>query len=395
MAHKKTRNERYAGGFPSGMEAFETLADPRNGRSKRHYFGEVLFIALAAMTCGLEGFDDFERFAKLKEDWLRKHLKLPNGTPSDDTFRRIFTALDPKGFVECFIAHVTTLRPELAGELIAIDGKTVRHSFKDGDPDNSIHLISAWASGSGLSLGQLLVDGKSNEITAVPKLLRQIEVKGATVSLDAMGCQKKIAQEIHFAGADYLLALKGNHGTLHAEVMALFEDPAALEYGCGQGRVVAEHHSGAEKGHGRIEQRSVKITDYLDWFEPNERKHWLGLRSVVEVTSTRELSNGSKSTEKRYYLTSHAPDAEKLLDLVRRHWGIENRCHWVLDVTFNEDQCRARMGHAAQNLALLRKLTLNFLRSDQTVKDTIRGKRIRAALCEKTLEAFLKLNNSK
>lgn len=395
MAHKKTRNEQYAGGFPSGMEAFQSLPDPRNGRSKRHYFGEVLFIALAAMTCGLEGFDDFERFAKLKEDWLRKHLKLPNGTPSDDTFRRIFTALDPKGFVECFIAHVATLRPEMAGELIAIDGKTVRHSFKDGDPDNSIHLISAWASGSGLSLGQVLVDGKSNEITAVPKLLRQIEVKGATVSLDAMGCQKKIAQEIHFAGADYLLALKGNHGTLHAEVMALFGDPAALEYGCSHGRVVTEHQSGAEKGHGRIEQRSVKVTDYLDWFEPDERKHWLGLRSVVEVTSTRELNSGDKSSEKRYYLTSHAPDAEKLLDLVRRHWGIENRCHWVLDVTFNEDQCRARMGHAAQNLALLRKLTLNLLRADQTVKDTIRGKRIRAALCEKTLETFLKINNSK
>lgn len=395
MAHKKTRNERYAEGFPSGMEAFETLADPRNGRSKRHYFGEVLFIALAAMTCGLEGFDDFERFAKLKENWLRKHLKLPNGTPSDDTFRRIFTALDPKGFVECFIAHVTTLRPELAGELIAIDGKTVRHSFRDGDPDNSIHLISAWASGSGLSLGQLLVDGKSNEITAVPKLLRQIDVKGATVSLDAMGCQKKIAQEIHFAGADYLLALKGNHGTLHAEVMALFGDPGALEYGCRQDRVVEEHHGGAEKGHGRIEHRSIKVTDYLDWLEPAERKHWLGLRSVVEVTSTRELNSGSKSIEKRYYLTSHAPEAEKLLDLVRRHWGIENRCHWVLDVTFHEDQCRARMGHAAENLALLRKLTLNLLRADQSVKDTMRGKRIRAALCEKTLEALLKISHSK
>lgn len=395
MAHKKTRNEQYAGGFPSGMEAFETLTDPRNGRSKRHYFGEVLFIALAAMTCGLEGFDDFERFAKLKEDWLRKHLKLPNGTPSDDTFRRIFTVLDPKGFVECFIAHVTTLRPELAGELIAIDVKTVRHSFKDGDPDNSIHLISAWASGSGLSLGQLLVDGKSNEITAVPKLLRQIEVKGATVSLDAMGYQKKIAQEIHFSGADYLFALKGNHGTLHAEVMALFEDPAALEYGCSQGRIAAEHQSGAEKGHGRIEQRSIKVTDYLDWFEPDERKHWLGLRSVVEVTSIRELNNGTTSKEKRYYLTSHAPDAQKLLDLVRRHWGIENRCHWVLDVTFHEDQCRVRMGHAAQNLALLRKLTLNLLRADQSVKDTMRGKRIRAALCERTLETFLKINVSK
>jgi predicted transposase YbfD/YdcC len=395
MAHKKTRNEQYAGGFPSGMEAFENLPDPRSGRSKRHYFGEVLFIALAAMTCGLEGFDDFERFAKLKETWLRKHLKLPNGTPSDDTFRRIFTALDPKGFVECFIAHVSSLRPDLAGDLIAIDGKTVRHSFKDGDPDNSIHLISAWASGSGLSLGQLLVDGKSNEITAVPKLLRQIEVKGTTVSLDAMGCQKKIAQEIHFAGADYLLALKGNHGTLHAEVVALFGDPAALKYGSSQGRVVAVHQSGVEKGHGRIEQRTVKVTDYLDWIEPAERKHWLGLRSVVELTSERELTNGERTTEKRYYLTSHAPDAEKLLDLVRRHWGIENRCHWVLDVTFNEDQCRVRMGHAAQNLALLRKLTLNLLRADQSVKDTIRGKRIRAALCEKTLEAFLKISHSK
>jgi predicted transposase YbfD/YdcC len=223
------------------------------------------------MTCGLEGFDDFARFAKFKEVWLSKHLKMPNGTPSDGTFCRIFIALDPKSFVKCFIAHVSTLRPELAGELIAIDGKTVRHSFKDGDPDNSIHLISAWASGSGLLLGQLLVDGKSNEITAVPKLLRQIEVEGATVSLDAMVCQKKIAQEIHFAGIDHLLVLKGNHGTLHAEVMALFGDQAALEYGCSQGRVVAEHQSGAEKGHGRIERRAVKVADYLDWFEPNER----------------------------------------------------------------------------------------------------------------------------
>ena len=343
------------------------------------------------MICGLEGFDDFERFAKLKESWLRKHLKLPNGTPSDDTFRRIFTALDPRAFVESFITHVTGLRPDLAGELIAIDGKTIRHSFKDGDPDNSIHLISAWASGCGLSLGQLLVDGKGNEITAVPQLLRQLDIQGAAVSLDAMGCQKKIAQEIHFAGADWLLALKGNHGTLHGEVTALFGDPAALDYGRSRGSVVLEHQGGAEKGHGRIEQRSIKVTDYLDWFEPDERKHWLGLRGVVEITSTRETRSGT-SIEKRYYLTSHAPAAEKLLDLVRRHRGIENRCHWVLDVTFNEDQCRARMGYAAQNLALLRKLTLNLLRADQSVKDTMRGKRIRAALCEKTLETFLKIN---
>jgi predicted transposase YbfD/YdcC len=206
-----------------------------------------------------------------------------------------------------------------------------------------------------------------------------------------MGCQKKIAQEIRFAGGDYLLALKANHGTLHGEVMALFADAEAMEYGRAKGSKVGLHDPGPEKCHGRIEHRVVKVTDYLDWFDPADRKHWLGLRSLVEVTSTRILK-GETSTEKRYYLTSHAPDAEKLGDLVRRHWGIENRCHWVLDMTFDEDGCRARKGNAAENLALLRKLTLNLLRHDQTIKDTMRGKRIRAALCEKTLETLLKLD---
>jgi len=392
MARKKTRSEEYAGGFPPGMEAFEELKDPRGGKAKRHYFGEVLFIALAAMICGMEGFDDFERFAKLKEKWLRRYLKLPHGTPSDDTFRRIFTALDPKAFVECFISHVRAIQPDLAGGLIAIDGKTIRHSFDQGDPENSIHLVSAWAADCGLSLGQLKVDGKSNEITAVPKLLRQLNVKGATVSLDAMGCQKKIAQEIRFAGGDYLLALKGNHGTLHEEVAALFADGQSLAYGESKGAALAYHNPGPEKGHGRIEHRTVRVTDYLDWFEPAERKHWLGLRSLVEITSTRQIKE-DVSIEKRYYLTSHKPEAEKLSDMVRRHWGIENCCHWVLDVTFDEDQCRARKGHAAENLALLRKLTLNLLRHDQKIKDTMRGKRIRAALCEKTLETLLKMSS--
>ena len=394
MARKTTRNEEYAGGFPPGMEAFQSLTDPRNGKAKRHYFGEVLCIALAAMVCGMEGFEDFERFAKLKETWLRGFLKLPHGAPSDDTFRRIFTALDPKAFVECFITHVRSIRPDLAGGLIAIDGKTLRHSFDHGDPDSSLHLISAWADGCGLTLGQLLVDGKTNEITAVPKLLRQLDVRGATVSLDAMGCQKKIAQEIHFAGAHYLLALKANHGTLHGEVTALFADPEALDYGKTKGNQVQHHDPGPEKSHGRIEHRVVKVTDYLDWFEPSERKHWLGLRSLVEITSTRQ-HKGETSLEKRYYLTSHAPEALLLGDMIRRHWGIENRCHWVLDMTFDEDQCRVRKGHAAENLALLRKLTLNLLRHDQTIKDTMRGKRIRAALCEKTLSALMKLDISK
>jgi hypothetical protein len=193
MPHKKkTCSDEYAGGFPAGMEAFQSLTETCEGKVKRHYFGEVLFIALAAMTRGMEGFDDFERFAKLREAWLRRFLKLPHGPPSDDTYRRIFTALGPRGFVERFITHVAAIRRDLAGSLMDIDGKTLRHSFDHGHPENSIHLISAWADGCRLSLGQLLVDGKSNEITAVPKLLRQFDVKGATVSLDAMGFQKEI-----------------------------------------------------------------------------------------------------------------------------------------------------------------------------------------------------------
>lgn len=174
MARKTTRSEQYAGGFPPGMEAFQSLSDPRKDKAKRHYFGEVLFIALAAMVCGMEGFEDFERFAKLKETWLRRVLKLPH-------------------------VRAIRIRPDLAGGLIAIDGKTLRHSFDHGDPESSLHLISAWADGCGLTLGQLLVDGKTNEITAVPELLRQLDIKGTTVTLDAMGCQKKIAQKIHFA----------------------------------------------------------------------------------------------------------------------------------------------------------------------------------------------------
>lgn len=199
---------------------------------------------------------------------------------------------------------------------------------------------------------------------------------------------------IHFAGAHYLLAPKANHGTLHAEVTALFADREALEYGKSKGNQVRHHDPGPEKSHGRIELRVVKATDYLDRFEPSERKHWLGLRSLVEITSTRQLK-GQTSTEKRYYLTSHAPDAEQLGGLARRHWGIENRCHWLLDMTIDEDHCRVRKGYAAEHLVLLRKLTLNLLRHDRTINDPMRGKCIRAALCEKTLATPLKINISK
>lgn len=376
------------------MEAFENLTDPRDGRAKRHYFGEVLFIALAAMVSGMDDFEDFERFAEEREEWLRKWLKLPNGTPSDDTFRRIFTALDPEEFNECFIGFTASLSRRLGQELVAIDGKTLRGSFTAADKSDALHLISAWATASGLSLGQLLVDSKTNEITAVPKLLRQIDVKGCVVSLDAMGCQKKIAIAIRHAEADYLLALKGNHGTLHGEVRDFFTDAGALESARAAGRVV-DSASSHDKGHGRIEERHLTVTDYLDWMDAKERRWWLDLGSLVHMRSVRQLSDGSRSVENRYWLTSLEPDAKKLLELSRGHWGIENQCHWVLDVTYGEDASRIRSGHAARNVALLRRLAHNLLKHDQTVKDSIAGKRKRACLSTSTLERFLKLGNSK
>lgn len=393
-ASEKTRSEEYAGGFPPGMEAFETLADPRDGRAKRHYFGEVLFISLAAMVSGMDDFEDFERFAQERGEWLRGWLKLPNGVPSDDTFRRIFTALDAEAFGDCFIGYTAALSRRLGQELVAIDGKTLRGSFQNPDKSDALHLISAWATASGLTLGQLLVDSKTNEITAVPKLLRQLDVAGCVVSLDAMGCQKKIAIAIRHAEADYLLALKGNHGTLHGEVRDLFADAAALEAAATGGKAVARASS-HDKGHGRIEERHLTVTGHLDWLDGKERRSWLDLRSLVHLRSVRHLADGSRSEEDRYWLSSLAPDAEHLLKLVRGHWGIENQCHWVMDVVYGEDASRIRSGEAARNLSLLRRLGHNLLRHDTTVKDSISGKRKRACLSTTTLEVFLKLRDPK
>ena len=376
------------------MEAFEKLDDPRTGRAKRHYFGEVLFMALAAMVCGLDDFEDFERFAQEREDWLRQWLKLPNGTPSDDTFRRIFGALEPKVFSECFIEFTASLGERLGRELVAIDGKTLRGSFTLPDKTDALHLISAWAGDSGLTLGQLLVDSKSNEITAVPRLLRQLDLKGCVVSLDALGCQKKIAIAIRHAEADYLLALKGNRAVLHGEVRSLFEDLGALAPVGGDGHVLSRA-SDYDKGHGRTEERHLTVTDRLDWLDARERRSWLDLRCVVHLHSVRHLANGNTTRQDRYYLTSLPPDAGLLLNLARSHWSIENQCHWVMDVVYGEDASRTRTGHAAQNLALLRRLGHNLLKNDRSVRDSIAGKRKRACLSTNTLETFLKLRDPK
>ena len=377
------------GGLPDGLEMFSVIEDPRSGNATRHPFGSILFISLCAVLCGMDTCEDFVRFAKARREWLEKWIALPNGIPCGNTFLRTFAAIDPQLFVECIAEFVAGACPDLAGQLVALDGKTLRGSRKVDE--STVQIVSAWACHNGLTLSQRAVDSKSNEITAVPKLLRHLNLKGAVVSIDAMGAQRKIASAIIHAGADYLLALKGNQGTLHEEVKAFFEDVGSLSYAREKGAVidVCEQH---DKGHGRVEKRVCTVTDYLGWLPAKVRREWLGLRSIVRVESRAELSDGRVREDTRYFLSSLPPDATCHLEHTRAHWRIENSCHWVLDVVFREDQARARCGDAAQNLSCLRRIALNLLKQDTVrPKEPIRGKRIYAALDSSYLEAIIGL----
>lgn len=393
MNHE-TRSDQYAGEFPDAISEFQPLNDPRTGRHKRHYFGEIIFIALAAIICKCEGFQDMERFAKGKKSWLEKFLKLPNGVPSNDTFRRIFSAIDPEAFNVCFIRFVENLSDKLDSQLIAIDGKAIRHSFDRSSEQSHLHLLSAFASEQGLCLAQLKVDTKSNEITAVPELLDLLPIEGNTFSFDAMGCQKKIAHKIKLNGGHYLMAVKGNHPHLYARLEQLFSSGNALQYAEEQGSTFSSAVT-ENKGHGREEKRVILATNALGWVDKIERESWLNLESFICVESHRkDLVTKQSSVEKRYYLSDHKPNADQLQKLIRQHWGIENSCHWVLDVVWDEDGSRIRKGNAAENVALLRKLALNLLRVDQTVQDTIQGKRLLAAFDENILGQIMGLKVS-
>lgn len=377
------------GGLPEGLEMFEIIEDPRGGNATRHPFGSILFIALCAVLCGMDTCEDFVRFAKARREWLEKWIALPKGIPCGNTFLRVFAAIDPQRFTQCIAEFVAGVCPDLAGQLVALDGKTLRGSRKADE--STVQIVSAWACHNGLTLAQRAVESKSNEITAVPKLLRHLNLKGSVVSIDAMGAQRKIAIAIIHAGADYLLALKGNQGTLHEEVRAFFEDPDSLAYAREKGAVVDvhEHH---DKGHGRVEKRVCTVTDYLDWLPAKVRREWLGLRSIVRVESRAELSDGRVREDTRYYLSSLPAEAARHLEFTRAHWSIENSCHWILDVVFGEDQARARCGDAAQNLSCLRRIALNMLKNERVrLAEPIRGKRIYAALDPAYLEAIIGL----
>jgi predicted transposase YbfD/YdcC len=362
------------------IEHFKDLPDPRVNRTKDHALIDVMVIAVCTMLCGGESFNDMEDFGKAKEEWFRTFLSLTNGIPSHDTFNRVFAALDPRKFLDCFLSWTQSLRQAVQREIVALDGKALRRALNKKEALK--YVVSAWAESNGLVLGQLKVADKSNEITAVPELLRVLELSGCIVTLDAMGCQKKIAREIIEADADYVLALKGNQETVHDEVKSFLEQTIA-EHLAPRRRGVKLSEAAAslvccqtvEKDHGRLEIRRYYQSGHLGWFADLDK--WEGLRSVGAVESIREV-DGKKTVEWRYYLASLPPDAQLFARAVRSHWGVENKVHWVMDVIFREDQSRARAGYAAENLATLRRLALNMLRKEQTKRRGIRGKQLNA-----------------
>ena len=353
-------------------EYFKDLPDPRKDCRTRHLLMDILSIALCAMVGGAETFNDIALFARSKEEWLRGFLPLPHGIPSHDTFNRVFSMLSPEAFNKCFIAWTQALAKKLQG-VVAIDGKTLRRSFGSASKATALHVVSLWSAENELVMGQIRTAAKSNEITAIPRLLEMPDIEGCTVTIDAMGCQKEIAKKVLERGADYVFGLKGNQENMFDAVKYLFEWEEKDNY---RG-VLHTRHETTEKDHGRFEKREVYAIgnpEGIDGFA-----EWPGLKSVTMVVSTREIMGQKATTERRYYLSSLEADAETIGHAIREHWGIENKLHWVLDVNFREDYARNRKDHSAENMAMMRHMVLNLIRRETSSKTSLRGKRLKAS----------------
>jgi predicted transposase YbfD/YdcC len=365
--------------FDRFMAHFAELPDPRVERTRHHELRALIFITMLAVICGEESWEDMAEFAEDREEWLATFMDLPHGVPCADTFRRVWSAIDPKKFNACFIEWMRALAGTTEGKLIAIDGKTVRGS--GNKTRAALHLVNAWVLENNLVLGQVATEAKSNEITAIPELLALLEIRGAIVSIDAMGCQKEIAKAIVDKKADYLLAVKGNHPILHEEIVTYFADPVLAK--------TTDEHVIEDKGHGRLESRRTRICRDVKWL--TDGLAWQKLSAIVEVESSRTIDHRT-SIERRYFLTSTKLSAEQLGPKIRGHWGIENSVHWMLDVTFREDGARPRKDKAPENLALLRRLTMNLLKQVPVPKKpnySIRRKRKRAARRDEFLNNVL------
>lgn len=360
--------------FMEGLRSrFANLEDPRVLASCDHLLIDILAITILAVASGADDWTDLETFGKLRREWLKTFLQLPHGIPSHDTFRRVFGLLDRQRFAACLFQWTQALHEATGGKLIAIDGKTLRRSLAKKSGKAALHLVTAWSSENGLTLGQVACEEKSNEITAIPELLKLLSLKGCTVTIDAMGCQKEIAAQIREQKGHYVLALKGNQSGLQEDMQRLYEagiddDFAGIRH---------DLYETQEKGHGRAEERTCHVVEIPK--DHPRRAEWRDLRTLVAVTSCR-VKEGVETWETRLYVSSHAPRAKLLAHAIRRHWSIENGQHWVLDITFCEDARRQQDRHGATNLAAVRRLVLSLLRQDQTLKRGAKCKRLACAL---------------
>jgi predicted transposase YbfD/YdcC len=356
-------------------EHFGKIQDPRKDRTKDHKLIDVITVAICAVICGAEGWVDIENFGNKKLPWLKTFLELPNGIPSHDTFGRVFSLMDAEQFQAAFYEWVQAVNEMVHGQIVNIDGKCLRGSQEKGLGKRGIYMVSAWAEENHLVLGQRKVDEKSNEITAIPELLKILALSGCIVTIDAMGTQTKIVQSIQEAGADYLLSVKENQGHLYEDLSMLFGVDQELNFKYAS----LEHAKTTNKGHGRIEVRECWSTSnpaYLKLIRNHQ--NWAGLKSIVMVISTR-IIDGVETRQVRYYISSLPSNAQRILQVCRRHWAIENELHWILDVALNEDHSRVRKDQAPENFAVLRHIALNLLKQEKTAKGGIHAKQLQAA----------------
>jgi predicted transposase YbfD/YdcC len=363
------------------QDHFADLTDPRR-RKVVYPLINIVAIAICAVIAGADDFVSIAEWGRQKRDWLSKILDLSSGIPSHDRFNAVFAALKPAEFEKCLVSWITALHELTAGQVVAIDGKTLRHSFDNATGKSAIHMVSAWATANHISLGQVVVDAKSNEITAIPQLLQLLEISGSVVTIDAMGCQTAIAETIVNGGADYVLAVKDNQPTLHAGIAAHFLDQMEDDFA----RIKVGQHETKERGHGRDEHRTYMVCDAPA--DLPDLARWKNLKRIgIAISET--IRDGKTTDEVRYYILSRKMSARSFGAAVRGHWGIENRLHWQLDMTFGEDQCRIRKGNADANFSILRRTALSLLKNEKTAKVGMKNKRLTAAWNTEYLEKVL------
>jgi predicted transposase YbfD/YdcC len=368
------------------LSHFKTLEDPRVDRTKRYPLIEIIFLIISATISGCEGWKSIRDFGLLKLDWLRQFLPYENGIPVDDTIARVMRKLNTKQFASCFTSWIQGVTQATKGDVIAIDGKTLRRSHDASSDKSAIHMVSAWSSANGVVLGQEKTAEKSNEITAIPALLNNLAIKGCIISIDAMGCQKDIAEQIIKQKGDYLLALKGNQGNLHEEVKSFLTTAKEVDFK----NVEHNFHETIDTGHGRVETRRAYAIDFKKY-----KKHfpsgnqWKKLTCVVMVETTREAPD-FRTQDRRFYISSCEASAELLLNASRKHWGVENSLHWTLDVTFREDESRIRKEAAPENYAIFRHIALNIIRRNTSIEASVKRKRHMAALNDEVRSTLIR-----